>query len=50
MNERLARARLFHILILLKIVVRRVPLYRKEWATMTTRMIERAAHALQTPA
>ena len=28
-HERLARARLFHVLILVKIVVRRVPLYRK---------------------
>jgi hypothetical protein len=44
--ERLARARLFHALILVKIVVRRVPLYRKEWAAMTARMIERAAQAL----
>jgi aminoglycoside phosphotransferase (APT) family kinase protein len=44
--ERLARARLFHALILVKIVVRRVPLYRKEWAAMTARMIERAAQTL----
>jgi len=45
-SERLARASLFHVLILVKIVVRRVPLYRKEWAAMTARMIERAAQAL----
>jgi len=46
-HERLARARLFHVLILVKIVVRRVPLYKKEWATMTARMVERAAQLLQ---
>jgi len=45
-DERLARARLFHILILVKIVVRRVPIYKKEWGTMTARMIERAAQTL----
>jgi len=45
-HERLARARLFHVLILVKIVVRRVPLFRNEWAAMTTRMIERAAQKL----
>jgi thiamine kinase-like enzyme len=45
-HERLARARLFYALILVKIVVRRVPLYKKEWATMTARMIERAAQVL----
>ncbi len=45
--ERLARARLFYALILVKIVVRRVPLYKKQWAAMTGRMIERAAAALQ---
>jgi len=42
LDERLARARLFHILILIKIVARRVPIYRKEWGALTTRMIERA--------
>src|SRR6266508_3801971 len=41
-QERLARARLFHVLILVKIVVRRVTIYKKEGATMTARMIERA--------
>jgi thiamine kinase-like enzyme len=45
-HERLARARLFHVLILVKIVVRRVPLFRKDWAEMTARMIERAAQLL----
>ena len=44
--DRLARARLFYVLILMKIVVRRVPLYKKEWAVMTARMIEQAAQAL----
>lgn len=44
--ERLARARVFHSLILTKIVVRRVPLFRKEWAVMTARMIERAGEVL----
>ena len=46
LHERLARARLFHVLILVKIVARRVPIYRKEWGTMTARLIERAAHVL----
>jgi thiamine kinase-like enzyme len=45
-HERLARARLFHVLILVKIVVRRVPLFRNEWAAITTRMIERAVQML----
>lgn len=43
LQARLRRARLFHALILTKIVVRRVPLYKREWAAMTTRMIDRAA-------
>lgn len=45
-DDRLARARLFHALILVKITVRRVPIYRKEWAAMTERMIEQAAQVL----
>lgn len=45
-RERLRRARLFHVLILAKIVVRRVPLFRKEWAATTARMIERSAQVL----
>jgi len=44
--DRLARARLFYVLILVKIVIRRVPLYKKEWGAMTARMIEQAAQAL----
>jgi Phosphotransferase enzyme family len=43
---RLRRARLFHILILVKIAARRVPIYRKEWGTMTARMIARAPQLL----
>lgn len=46
-EERLARARLFHTLILVKIVVRRVPIYKKDWAEMTERMIGRAAQVLE---
>ena len=45
-HERLARARLFHALILAKIALRRVPIYKKDWAEMTDRIIERAAQAL----
>ncbi|MEO7840014.1 MAG: aminoglycoside phosphotransferase family protein, partial [Anaerolineales bacterium] len=45
-SERLARAKLFHVLILVKIVIRRVPLYKKEWAAMTAQLIEQAAQAL----
>jgi aminoglycoside phosphotransferase (APT) family kinase protein len=44
--ERVRRARLFHTLILVKIVARRVPLYKKEWETRTTQIIERAARVL----
>ena len=44
--ERLARAKLFYALILVKIVVRRVPLYKKEWGTMTAQMIGQAAQVL----
>jgi aminoglycoside phosphotransferase (APT) family kinase protein len=47
MYERLARAKLFHALILTKIIVRRVPLYKKDWGDLTSRMIERAAQVLQ---
>jgi hypothetical protein len=45
-DARLARARLFYVLILTKIVIRRVPLYKKSWGAMTARMIERAVQAL----
>lgn len=44
--ERLARAKLFQALILVKIVVRRVPLYRKQWAEQTQRMIDQAGRVL----
>jgi hypothetical protein len=47
MYERLARAKLFHALILTKIIVRRVPLYKKDWGETTSRMVERAAQVLQ---
>jgi hypothetical protein len=43
---RLARARLFHVLILVKIIVRRVPIYEAEWAVMTARLIEQATQVL----
>lgn len=46
LRERLARARLFHVLILVKIVARRVPIYKDEWSAMTARLIERAAQVL----
>ena len=45
-DDRLAGARLFHVLILVKLVKRRVPLNKKEWGAMTARMIEQAAQAL----
>jgi aminoglycoside phosphotransferase (APT) family kinase protein len=44
--ERLARAKLFYALILVKIVVRRVPLYKKHWEATTGGMISRAAELL----
>ena len=47
LQERLRRAKLFHALILTKIVVRRVPIYKREWAAMTARMIDRTAHVLR---
>lgn len=46
LTARLRRAKLFHVLILVKIVARRVPIYKKEWGTMTARMIARAAQLL----
>jgi thiamine kinase-like enzyme len=45
-QQRIARARLFYVLILTKIVARRVPIYKKEWGRMTHQMIERAAQVL----
>ena len=47
MHARLARARIFHVLILVKIIVRRVPIYQKQWAAVTGQMIRRAAELLQ---
>lgn len=44
--DRLRRARLFHVLILVKIIARRVPIYKKEWGVMTARLAERASHKL----
>jgi hypothetical protein len=46
LDERLKRAKFFHILILVKIVVRRVPIFRKDWADRTGRLIERVAGLL----
>ena len=46
LDERLRRAKFFHVLILVKIVARRVPIFRKEWGTRTSRLIERAARVL----
>ena len=47
LHDRLARAKLFHVLILVKIVARRVPIYKREWAAMTAHLIERADHVLR---
>ena len=46
-DARLRRAKLFHILILVKIVARRVSIYKKEWGIRTAKMVERAGHELQ---
>jgi len=45
-HERLERAKLFHVLILVKIVARRVPIYEKDWAAKTEQLIERASQVL----
>ena len=45
-HNRLQRAKLFHVLILVKIVARRVPIYQKEWASRTEKLIKRAAEVL----
>jgi thiamine kinase-like enzyme len=47
LHERLQRANLFHVLILVKIVARRVPIAEKDWASRTEQLIERAARVLQ---
>ena len=46
-DERLARAKFFHVLILVKIVARRVPIYHKHWARTTKQIIGRAAKVLE---
>ncbi len=43
---RLQRAKLFQVLILVKIVARRVPIYKKEWDSKTEKLIKRAAEVL----
>lgn len=45
-NERLRRAKLFHVLILVKIVARRVPIYKEEWTAMTAHLVARASQRL----
>ncbi|HJQ14959.1 MAG TPA: hypothetical protein VJ830_09440, partial [Anaerolineales bacterium] len=45
-QERLERAKLFHVLILVKIVARRVPIYKKEWGSRAEHLIEQAAQVL----
>jgi thiamine kinase-like enzyme len=45
-QERLRRARLFQVLILVKIAARRAPLHKKDWAGTTTGIVKRAAEAL----
>ena len=45
-QDRLRRAKLFHVLILVKIVARRVPIYKKEWDSKTEKLIKRAAEVL----
>lgn len=46
-HARLERAKLFHVLILVKIIARRVPVYKSHWGEMTRQMIKRAAQLLQ---
>lgn len=45
-QERLERAKLFHVLILVKIVARRVPIYKKDWESKTEQLIGRASQVL----
>ena len=44
---RLLRARLYEVLVLVKITARRVRLFDRDWAPRTERLIDRAAAALQ---
>jgi aminoglycoside phosphotransferase (APT) family kinase protein len=46
LHDRLERAKLFHVLILVKIVARRVPIFEKDWASRTEQLIERASQVL----
>jgi hypothetical protein len=46
LHERLERAKLFHVLIFVKIVARRVPIYEKDWPARTAQLIERASQVL----
>jgi aminoglycoside phosphotransferase (APT) family kinase protein len=46
LDERLKRAKLFHVLIFVKIVARRVPIYEKDWPARTAQLIERASQVL----
>jgi Ser/Thr protein kinase RdoA (MazF antagonist) len=46
LHKRLERAKLFHVLIFVKIVARRVPIYEKDWAARTAQLIERASQVL----
>jgi len=46
-DARLARGRLYEVLILIKITVRRVPLFDHDWAKRTEWLIHRAGQTLQ---
>jgi hypothetical protein len=46
-EARLARARLYQVLILIKITLRRARLYEKDWAALTARMITYASTLLE---
>lgn len=45
-RERLERAKLFHVLILVKIVARRVSIYKTDWAPKTEQLIQQASQVL----
>jgi hypothetical protein len=47
-KERLARARLYEGLVLLRIAVRRVPLFSRNWSALTERLISQAFGVLRT--
>jgi aminoglycoside phosphotransferase (APT) family kinase protein len=46
-ESRLARARLYEALVLMRIAVRRVPLNSKNWAELTERLISQASEVLR---